>query len=118
MEPLAILFGAVFTAAVCMAAGKLILRNACQDAGARFVTGAAALSLLVFALGVLKLAYPGVFLAAGAAVCWFGRPLKIPRPRLAPLLLVFGAFFVLYFFHAMAPEASPDGAGYHLGLVA
>jgi hypothetical protein len=33
----------------------------------------------------------------------------------ALLLLCFGAF---YFFHAMKPEASPDGATYHLGLVA
>jgi hypothetical protein len=30
----------------------------------------------------------------------------------------FVPFFLLYFFHALAPEASPDGAGYHLSLVA
>ena len=34
------------------------------------------------------------------------------------ILPVFIAYFILYFFNAMAPEASPDGAGYHLGLVA
>jgi hypothetical protein len=108
----------MFTAAVCLAAGKLLLRDACDDPGARFVTGAAALSLLVFALAVLKLAYPVVFLTAGAAICWFGRPERLARPRWTPVLLVFGAYFVLYFFHAMAPEASPDGTGYHLALVA
>jgi hypothetical protein len=34
------------------------------------------------------------------------------------LALAFAAYFVLYFFNAMAPEASPDGSTYHLGLVA
>ncbi len=31
---------------------------------------------------------------------------------------LFGMYVVLYLSNAMAPEASPDGAGYHLGLVA
>ena len=34
------------------------------------------------------------------------------------LLAVGGAYFVLYFFNALAPEISPDGSTYHLGLVA
>jgi len=29
----------------------------------------------------------------------------------------FGLFSILYFFHAWAPEMSPDGSGYHLGNV-
>ena len=32
--------------------------------------------------------------------------------------IFFGMYVVLYLSNAMAPEASPDGAGYHLGLVA
>ena len=32
--------------------------------------------------------------------------------------VLFGAFSLLYFFHALAPESSPDGSAYHLGLVA
>ena len=32
--------------------------------------------------------------------------------------IFFGLYVVLYLSNAMAPEASPDGAGYHLGLVA
>ncbi len=32
--------------------------------------------------------------------------------------VIFGLFTVLYFFNAMAPETSPDGSSYHLGLVA
>jgi hypothetical protein len=31
--------------------------------------------------------------------------------------LIFGAFFIYYFFNALAPEISPDGSGYHLGNV-
>ena len=34
------------------------------------------------------------------------------------LLVVFGAFTFLYFFNALAPESSPDGMSYHLGVVA
>jgi hypothetical protein len=48
-----------------------------------------------------------------------------PRKQLAPVprvwniifFLVFTAFFVIYFFIALAPEVSPDGMGYHLGNV-
>ena len=51
--------------------------------------------------------------------------LKRDRPQW-PLLRIsnnllaaaFAAYFILYFFNAMAPEASPDGSTYHLGLVA
>ena len=121
MEALAILFGAGFTVAVCLALGGLLLGDCFRDPGARFVTGAALLSLLVFFLCSLKLAYPLLFLLLGAGLCLWGRPPGLPSARSAPrptlLTFAFAAFFVLYFFHAMAPEASPDGAGYHLGLV-
>ena len=30
---------------------------------------------------------------------------------------MFSAFFIYYFFNALAPEISPDGSGYHLGNV-
>jgi hypothetical protein len=118
VELLAILFGAGFTVAVCVALGRLILREACEDPGARFVAGAAALSLLVFVLCVMHLAYPMVFLGLGAVAITWGRPaIRLPRAWKWPVAL-FAPFFVLYFCHAMAPEASPDGAGYHLSLVA
>jgi hypothetical protein len=117
LQPLAILFGAVFTVLVCLSLGTLLLRDSCTDPGARFVSGAAALSLFVFLLCTLKLAYPLVFLAC-APLLWFGREgLRLPRLR-SWLLLAFAPFAVLYFFHAMAPEVSPDGAAYHLSLVA
>ena len=33
-------------------------------------------------------------------------------------MVVFSAFTFLYFFNALAPESSPDGMSYHLGVVA
>ena len=132
MEPLAILFGAAFTCAVSLALGGLMLDDACRDPGVRFVSGASVLSLLVFALCSAGLAYPLVFLALGAAVlaCQLrlerkrkgrgGPPGKgIPSHKAMRILwgILFGMYVVLYLSNAMAPEASPDGAGYHLGLV-
>ena len=60
-----IVFGALFTCAVSLALGGLLLRDASRDPGVRFVSGAAVLSLLVFVLCAAGLAYPLVFLAAG-----------------------------------------------------
>jgi hypothetical protein len=42
----------------------------------------------------------------------------VPFGWLLLFSLVFMAFFLCYFFNAMAPETSPDGSGYHLGNVA
>lgn len=133
MQPIAILFGAAFTCAVSLALGGLLLRDACRDPGVRFVTGAAALSLLVCGLCGAGLVYPLVLLAIGlAAIGAWGRVTKkrdegVPRgpqhwwrQRSALGILwgvAFGMYVVLYLANAMAPEASPDGATYHLGLV-
>jgi hypothetical protein len=81
----------------------------------------------------LKLAYkPALFavqmLLIAASVgsgAWRRRGLPDPadpqptgRAVQAAFALIFGAFTFLYFFNAWAPEMSPDGSGYHLGLVA
>jgi hypothetical protein len=120
-----IVFGAIFTCAVSLALGALLLRDACHDPGVRFVSGAAVLSLIVFLLCAAGLVYPLVFLAIGVAaiaacwrsgVGWGAFEGGLPRPRWL-WSIAFGAFFVLYLSNAMAPEISPDGSAYHLGLV-
>lgn len=134
LQTVSILFGAGFTVAVMLALGKLLLRRL----GLRFyrqeenvfalVTGAASLSLLVFALAMLRLAHPVVLLVVGlgaialALRCGVHRPAGDPLPPLSRgwkilFWTVFAAFAFLYFFNAMAPEVSPDGSTYHLGLV-
>ena len=136
MQALLILFGSVFTVAVTCAAGSLLLRRLAvrllpgEEAGLAFVVGAPVLSAAVFAACALQVAYPAVFLLIGAAVLGLyfvqGRALpksllgqgrELPAALRIPFLLAFGAFFVLYFVNAMAPEASPDGTRYHLALV-
>jgi hypothetical protein len=93
-----------------------------------FATGAALLSLIVFLLASAGQARKSVFVSVGVAAIAiaFRRGLhRSSSPTLPPLgrkwawifWLVFAPFTVLYFFNAMAPEVSPDGATYHLGLV-
>jgi len=136
--PFYILFGAVFTVAVSLALGLLLLRGL----GARlyrfeerilgFVIGSSCLSAIVFLLSALHLARKGVFLATGLsliALALWRRchrsydqcpPDQLdPVPRLWRWLFwapytVFGVFYLV---HAMAPENSPDGTAYHLAIV-
>lgn len=129
MQALQILFGALFTVAVATAAGALLLRDACKEHAVRFVVGAAALSAVVFAACAARVAYAVVLAALGGALLWAAGlpgPLRVWDRRRAvdklnwkykALLLWFSLYFILYFFNSMAPEASFDGARYHLGLV-
>ena len=134
MQLLLVLFGAAFTCAVSVSLGGLMLGDACRDPGVRFVSGGALLSLLVCALCGAGLAYPLVFLGVGVVVLVGrtpGRPPSSARFAPAPQRdhiirftamgilwgVAFGMFAVLYLANAMAPEISPDGSGYHLGLV-
>ena len=43
---------------------------------------------------------------------------RLPTSWKVLFCLAFAAFFLVYFFNALAPEVSPDGAGYHLENVA
>jgi hypothetical protein len=123
-QAFSIWFGAGLTVLVALALGSLAGGKALKDWPVRFVVGAAVLNLIVFLLCCAQLAYPLVFAVLGAGVIAVALWFRKPHPRLPLrtinyfLLLVFSAYFILYFFNAMAPEASPDGAGYHLGLVA
>lgn len=125
MQALSILFGAAFTVIVSLALGGLLLGDACREWPARFISGAAVLSTLVFLLCAAQLAYPGAFLLLGATACGarWGRRVRLPTLPDLPkthriLIFFFILYFILYFFSAMAPESSPDGVLYHLGFVA
>jgi hypothetical protein len=119
LQPLAILFGAAFTAATAYSLGAVLLRSACADPAVRFVSGGAVLSVLIFAACALNLVYPATFLLIGAASILAARhEWRIPaRPKLTRWSFLFLPYFVLYFFNAMAPEISYDGSRYHLALV-
>jgi hypothetical protein len=129
-----ILFGATFTVALSVALGALVLarlRLALHRWEAtlfQFVVGAGCLSFLTAILCTLHIARKGVFQWGGliAIVLALRQAKRAPRRRTLPavpltwmaaFLLVFSAFFIYYFFNALAPEVSPDGAGYHLGNV-
>jgi hypothetical protein len=133
-QAICILLGAAFTVAVSLAAGRMLLRGLAiklyrqEEHVIAFVTGAACLSLVTFLLCAAGAARLPVFLATGSVVLVlaFRRGVHRPYGDLLPPLpalwkwlfrSIFAAFFVLYFFNAMAPEMSPDGSTYHLGLV-
>ncbi|MSV27625.1 MAG: hypothetical protein EXQ52_02620 [Bryobacterales bacterium] len=132
-----LLFGAAFTIAVCSGLGRALLRGLSirlhreEHALIGFVLGAPLLSSIVFLLTAAGFARKSVFLWTGVVILIAASRVKrgppITRPALPnPLnprwkklfVAVFGVYFVLYFFNAMAPEHSPDGATYHLGLIA
>jgi hypothetical protein len=141
-----ILLGAALTVATSLAIGKLLLRALpielyrTEEGVLAFVVGASCLSLLVFLIAAAGLAYESVFVAVAllalAAAYLRGAHRGLPK-ALPPLpgiadwardrsgaifealfVVIFAAFTFLYFINAMAPEMSPDGAAYHLGLVA
>lgn len=129
-----ILLGWALAVAGCYALGSMLLARLGtpwtreEAVGLRFVVGAGLYSFLVFLLGISHLYYKAVFVGVPLvlmAAAWRMGTLALPAERL-PELPVFwkrclwlgGPALVLYLSNAMAPEASPDGAAYHLGLVA
>ena len=135
----AALFGAGFTVAACYASGALLIdklrATLRQDERIplAFVLGAACLHLVVFAILALHIAYwpvlvavlAGTIVAALGTGAWRGARTDSGKP-VAPLSktlrIVFGScagvYAIVYFVNAWAPEVSPDGSSYHLGLVA
>ncbi|MEO8025935.1 MAG: glycosyltransferase 87 family protein [Bryobacteraceae bacterium] len=115
------LFGSAFTVASCWGAGSLAAPRE-QSGALRFVVGAAVLSLAVFLLAAMHLANVWAFAVLGAVALagafWLVRN---SRPRVSSsaswTLWILAPFFAWYLIYALAPEASPDGSGYHLGLV-
>lgn len=129
-----ILFGALLTAASSHCLGRLLLARLRvslyrqEERLFSFLCGAACLHLVVFALAAAGVARKGVFLAAGSLFAFgvyrwkahrcAGAALP-PMPRLWKILFgaVYAPYAILYLANAMAPEMSPDGSAYHLGLV-
>ncbi|MDP8990920.1 MAG: glycosyltransferase family 39 protein, partial [Acidobacteriota bacterium] len=139
MRALVALAGAAFTAAACYALGSAIaarvgvrLRRS-EKFPLSFVLGASVLHLAIFAALALHIAYKPVLLLLLAACVggairtgdWRwpaaeGGPPGTQMPRAAGYVfgVIAAAFTTLYLFNAWAPEISPDGASYHLGLTA
>jgi hypothetical protein len=128
------LIGAAVTVAGCYATGALMVDwlqaplKRPERFPLSFVLGASVLHLAIFTALALKIAYRPVLVALAvipiAAAVWKGS-WKLKGSAVEPLGLglkifcgaIFAVFTVQYFFHAWAPESSPDGSGYHLGLV-
>lgn len=106
-------------ALACAGAGRALWRWKPPAQSVAFATGAAALSLVMFALlatgHYATPAIAAVLLAALAAGRW-GRPsFKCPPWWAAVAIVVFAGYYIV---HALAPEIQPDAAGYHLGVPA
>jgi hypothetical protein len=130
---LSIIFGAVFTIFVSRAIGRLLFRwlgitlHRFENDLLSGAAGAAILSFAVFLLCALNAARTPVFLLMGVAALganwrWGSATAGSRLPALPPrwkLLFwtVFTASAVLYLSNSLAPEISPDGQVYHLGLV-
>ncbi|HYM13510.1 MAG TPA: glycosyltransferase family 39 protein, partial [Bryobacterales bacterium] len=137
--PIRILLACGFTVLVACALGRWFLQ-ACGAWGIftraerpvlAFAMGSAWLSSVVFALCAAQLVYKPVLVVAGAAALWIGlrgrgeppaealRGAQRRSPALAAVLGIAAACYLyLYLMNALAPEISPDGASYHLSLVA
>ncbi len=128
--------GAIFTAVVSLALGLCILRKLAvsltrlEEYVFGFLTGGAALSLAVFLLTAVHLAYIAVFVSLGAAsiAIWMSRRRDPHKAAFTARAFPKGWFFFavvlclpyaeLYLCRALGPEYSPDGVTYHLALVA
>lgn len=134
-KALSVLFGAGFTLICAWALGRMLLKRARltlfreEEHVLALVCGAPLLSLLVTALCVAHLIYDAALLAVGVLIlflAWrdgalrrFSTELLPPLPRAWQWLFwsVFAVYSAVALIAAMAPEISPDGSGYHLGLV-
>jgi hypothetical protein len=130
-----VLLGWALTATSSWCAGMLLLRRLSvplyrqEEKPLAFVVGSACVSTAVFFLAALHLVYKGVFLALALLLVAAALQQRVWRPRgesLPALTAVWRLLFLevylpfagLYLIYALAPETSPDGSTYHLGLVA
>lgn len=129
-----ILFGAGVTVAAAWCFGQVLLARL-QLRLARgerplyaLALGSAVLSLALFTMAAMRIVYDASLLAlalfAGFAAWRWGRgqareePLDpLPRGWRVLFLTVWLPFAAIALLHAMAPEMSPDGSSYHLGVI-
>ena len=127
MTVLSILFGGALPLAAAYAWGRVLLRRVAAPPEIALAVGAAVESLLVFLLLLLHLGWWPVYLAAGLAplaALAFIRRAGLPDVPVEQLGrngriaagVIFAAYGVWYLVNAMAPEVTPDGITYHLGL--
>ena len=134
-KALSVLFGAGFTVATAWALGRLLLQRLKlglhreEENPIAFVAGSAVLSLCLFAMAAGHLLYDASFLVLGIGAllgAWRTGALSaegpslpsLPRRWLILFLCVYAPFAVVALVHAAAPEVSPDGSTYHLGVMA
>jgi len=123
-----ILFGALFTLATAYALGAVLLRKTPAPPEIALALGAVVESFFVFLCLVLNAGHWAVYLGLGLAAVaaallagsrrvTLGDPVKAPLGR-ARIVAggIFAAYGVWYFVNALAPETTPDGVTYHLGL--
>lgn len=121
-----ILVGLSLTLFSTFALGTLLLRrlgltlDPLEDWLFRFFTGSALWSLTVFALASVGLIYKATFYVLGVLAMVVLYRYRLPRVRISWhwSAIPYAVFGVFYLGHALAPEMSPDGMSYHLGLVA
>ena len=115
------LSGAAFTLITAYALGALVLRRRQAPFQVTLAVGALVESILVFLLLLANAAHRGAFLAMGVvavAAAWKAGARGPGKPPTYPTLglVIFAAYGVWYFVNALAPEITPDGFTYHLGL--
>lgn len=130
-----ILSGALLTLACALACGRLLFQRLRlqfhreEETPFALVCGASLLHLVIFALASVGAARKAVFLGVAVVILgwsfvagvWSRSTRRFPPlPALWrwALLVLYAAYGFLYVTNAMAPEMSPDGSAYHLGLVA
>ena len=135
MQVVYILLGFLATVGVVFVIGQFVLAwlklelYRQEQPAMAIVLGSAVWSLLVFFLAAAHLIHKGVLIGLAVAILLAGWKWKafeftgesfVPIPKrwkyaLGSIGTIFG---ILYISNAMAPEISPDGMGYHLGLTA
>jgi hypothetical protein len=115
------LAGAALVLITAWALGVMILWRRPAPFEIALALGAVVESLIVFVLLLLNAAHWGAFLAIAAVaalaawkVGWKPSDRLKPSPR--PGLAILTAYGVWYLVNALAPEITPDGVTYHLGL--